>query len=374
MRWRNLINKDRLVKEFIKYVQIASPSKKERQFADFIKEEIEGLGLDVYIDHSAGVIGGNSGNIIAKLRGKVEKTPILFSCHLDTVKPADGIKPIIKEDIIYSDGTTILGGDDKAGIAAVIEALKAVKENNIEHGPIEIVFSVCEEIGLLGAKNLEYEKLQSKRAFVLDSGGKAGEIVIQGPAQDNIEAKIIGRAAHAGVAPEEGVSAIKIAAQAISNMNLFRIDNDTTANIGIIHGGVATNIITPEVKIYGEARSLVEKKLDRQSSHMRRCIEQAVKEFGGKAEIKVNREYNAFKVEENAEILKLLRKACSNLQLDFQTSATGGGSDTNIYSEKGIETVNLANGDRNPHTSEEYVVIKDLVDTAKLVLEIIQLA
>lgn len=368
-----MICQDRIVKEFMQYVQIASPSKNEKQFADFIKKELENLGLDVYIDQSKKKTGSNTGNIIASLPGKVNKPAILFSCHLDTVMPAEGIRPIIKEGAIYSDGTTILGGDDKAGIAAVIEALKVVKENKIQHGPIEVVFSVCEEIGLLGAKNLEYDKIQSKIAFVLDSGGSAGEIVVQGPGQDSIEAKIIGKAAHAGVAPEEGVSAIKIAAQAINNMNLFRIDPDTTANIGMIHGGEATNIITPEVKICGEARSLVEEKLNQQSNHMRTCIEQAAKDFGGRAEIKVKREYNAFKVEENAESLKLLKTACSNLQLDFKTSATGGGSDTNIFSENGIRAVNLANGDRNAHTLEEYVVIEDLVNTAKLLVEIIKL-
>jgi tripeptide aminopeptidase len=369
-----MINEDRIVKEFMKYVQIASPSKKEKEFADFIKGELEALGLDVYIDNSGEAAGSNTGNIIARLSGNAEKPPILFSCHLDTVTPAIGIKPIIKDGVIYSDGTTILGADDKAGIAAVIEALKAVKENNIEHGLIEVVFSICEEIGLVGSKNLEYEKIQSNRAFVLDSGGEPGEIVVQGPAQDNIEAKIIGRAAHAGVAPEEGISAIKIAANAISKMNLFRIDEETTANIGVIHGGEATNIITPEVKIYGEARSLNEDKLNKQSNHMSNCIEEIVKEFGGKVEIKVKREYNAFKVEENMDIVELMKKACSNLELNFHIETSGGGSDTNIFNENGIRAVNIATGERKPHTLEEYVVIKDLVNTAKLVLEMIKLA
>lgn len=369
-----MINKDRIVEEFMKYVQIDSPTKNEKEFAEFLTKELKELGFDVYIDNAGDKVGSNTGNIIAKLKGTIDVEPILFSCHMDTVSPSIGIKPIIKDGVIYSDGTTILGGDDKAGIAAVIEALKVIKENNINHGPIEVVFSVYEEGGLNGAKNLEYDKINSKRAFVLDSGGDPGQIIIQGPAQDKIDVKVIGKPAHAGVSPEEGISAINVAAHAISKMNLLRIDKDTTANIGKIEGGSATNIVTPEVTIKAESRSLSDEKLDKQTSHMVETFNDTAKEFGAKAEINVERMYSSFIIDDNDEIVNMVKKACENSNIKPFLDATGGGSDTNILNANGIKAINLGIGERKPHTLEEHMHIKDLVSSANLVLEIIKLS
>lgn len=369
-----VIQEERIVDTFQKYVQIDSPTKNEKKFANFIVSELEALGLEVYIDHAGEKVGGNTGNIIAKLKGTKDTEPIVFSCHMDTVSPGCGIQPIIKDGVIYSDGTTVLGADDKAGIAAVIEALRVVKENNIQHGPIEMVFSIYEEGGLFGAKNLEYEKIESKRAVVLDSGGDLGEITIQGPAQDKINAKVIGKSAHAGVAPEEGISAIIVAAKAISNMSLLRIDEETTANIGVIDGGSATNVVTPEVYLKGEARSLDNDKLERQTNHMISCLEESAKEYGAEVEIHSQRMYSAFQLNENEEIVNIVKKAWKNIGISPYTVSSGGGSDTNIFNEKGIKAVNIGIGERKPHTLEEHIYIRDLVDTAKLVLEIIKVA
>lgn len=367
-----MINKERVTKEFLKYVQIDSPTKKEGNFAKFISEELKALGMEVYIDGAGEKVGSDTGNVIAKLKGTKDVQPILFSCHMDTVSPGEGIKPIIKDEVIYSDGTTILGGDDKAGIAAILEAIKVIKENNIEHGPIEIVFSIFEEGGLFGAKKLEYDKLASKIALVLDSGGEIGEIVIKGPAQDKIDVKIIGRPAHAGVAPEEGISAIQVAASAINRMNLLRIDEETTANIGMINGGKATNIVCPEIIVNAEARSLSSEKLDKQTAHMVQCFEEAAKEFGAKVEITTERMYGPFVVSENDEVVALVKKACANMGVPTAVKSTGGGSDTNVLNGNGIKAVNLAIGERKPHTLEEHLKIEDLVKASNLVVEIIK--
>lgn len=367
-----MINKERITNEFLKYVQIDSPTQKEGKFAKFISEELTKLGLEVYIDGAGEKVGSDTGNVIAKLKGTKNVQPILFSCHMDTVSPGEGIKPIIKDEVIYSDGTTILGGDDKAGIAAILEAIKVIKENKIEHGPIEIVFSIYEEGGLFGAKNLEYDKIASKLAFVLDSGGDIGEIVIKGPAQDKIDAKIIGKPAHAGVAPEEGISAIQVAASAINKMNLLRIDEETTANIGMINGGKATNIVCPEIIVNAEARSLNSEKLDKQTAHMVQCFEEAAREYGAKVEVTTERMYGPFIVAEDDEVVKLAKKACSNMGVPTSLKATGGGSDTNILNGNGIKAVNLAIGERKPHTLEEHLRIEDLVKSANLVMEIIK--
>lgn len=367
-----MVNQERIVKEFIEYVQIDSPTRKEGNFVKFIRKELEDLGLEVVVDNAGEKIGSDGNNIIATLKGDKDVEPIMLCCHMDTVSPGEGIKPIIKDGVIYSDGTTILGGDNKAGIAAIVEAIRTILEENVSHGDIEVVFTIAEEGGLNGAKNLDYSKIKSKTAFVLDSSGDLGQIVIQGPAQDKINAKIKGKPAHAGVCPEEGISAIQVAAAAINKMNLLRIDEDTTANIGIINGGKATNIVCPEVEIKAEARSLSNEKLDKQTAHMVECFEKAAKEFGAEIEIETSRAYGAFKIDENDKIVNTVRKACENIGLKAFTDSTGGGSDTNILNVNGIKCVNLGIGEKKAHTLEEHMSIEDLVGTSKLVLEIIK--
>jgi tripeptide aminopeptidase len=367
-----MINRERIVKEFIKYIQIDSLTKSEGEFARFIAEELKAVGAEVYVDDAGEKVGSDTGNLIAKVKGSLDRQPILFSCHMDTVIPGKGIKPIIKDEVIYSDGTTILGGDNKAGIAAVVEALRLMKENNIDHGPIEIVFSIAEEGGLFGAKNLDYSKLESKLGFVLDSGGDPGQIVVKGPAQDKIDVTIIGKPAHAGVCPEEGISAIQVAASAINRMKLLRIDEETTANIGSINGGGATNIVCPEIIVKAEARSLSSEKLDAQTAHMVECFEKAAEEFGAKVKVETQRAYGPFVIDESDEIVSMVKRACENIGLKPFTSSTGGGSDTNVLNGNGIKAVNLGIGERKPHTLEEHMRIEDLVNTARLVLEIIR--
>ena len=367
-----MINEKRLLNRFLRYVQIDSPTQNEREFAVCLKNEMEILGIEVYIDDAGAKVGSNTGNIIGLLKGSTTAEPILFSSHMDTVTPSIGVKPIIKDGIIYSDGTTILGGDDKAGIAAVMEAIEVIKENNITHGDIELAFTIFEEGGLLGSKNIDYSKLRSKKAFVLDSGGDPGTIILQGPAQNKIGVKFIGKEAHAGVAPETGISAIQMAGEAISKMKLLRIDSETTANIGSISGGGATNIVTKEVSFHAEARSLDNDKLKEQTDHMVICCEDAAAKYGGKVEIIVENAYSAFTIDNSHEIVKTVEKACRNIGIETKTTTSGGGSDTNIFNVNGIDAINLGIGERKPHTLEEHMYIKDLENTARIVLEIIK--
>lgn len=369
-----MINKERVVQRFLEYIKIDSPTKEEREFAEFLKKELIRLGLEVYMDNAGEKVGSNSGNLVARLKANADggKT-ILFSCHMDTVSPSRGIKPLIKDGVIYSDGTTILGGDDKAGIAAIMEALETIIENNILHGEIEIIFTIFEEGGLFGSKNLDYSKVNAKIGFVLDSGDDPGTIIVQGPAQNKIGVKFIGKEAHAGVCPETGISAIQIASEAISKMNLLRIDEETTANIGYITGGSVTNIVTREVDIISEARSLDNDKLKKQTDHMVKCCEDAAEKFGGKVIIKVVNAYDAFKIDRGHEVVKVVELACNNLGLRSIIATSGGGSDTNILNANGIAAVNLGIGAKKPHTLEEQICIKDLEITARLVLEIINI-
>lgn len=368
-----MANKDRLINRFLEYVQIDSESYNEKNFATRVFNDLKEIGFEVSYDTIGNKLGSNcEGNIIARLKGNANGETIMFSCHMDTVKPGVSIKPIVKEDRFCTDGTTILGGDDKAGIAGIIEAIIELKENQECYPTIELVFTICEEVGLLGSKNLDYSVIEAKKAFILDSSGDVGTVTIKGPAQDNIKVKIIGKPAHAGVAPETGISAIEIASKAIANMKLLRIDENTTANIGTIAGGVATNVVCPEVLINAEARSTVEESLDIQTKHMVEVFERYAKEMGGQVEIIVTRSYGAFSVSEDEEIISHVEKACNEIGLEMKLVASGGGSDTNIFSGKGIKAVNLSSGERKPHTLEEYIYIKDLVDISRIVKALIK--
>lgn len=369
-----MVNKQRIIDEFVELVQIDSPTSKEGAVAKVLVEKLKELGLDVYVDDAGVKSGGETGNVIATLKGNREGKSVLFSSHMDTVSPCLGIKPIIDEanGIIKSDGTTILGSDDKGGIAAILEAIKIIKENNIDHGDVQIVFSIWEEGGLFGAKYLDYSKLNADYAFVLDSGGSPGEIIVKAPAQDKIEVKIKGRPAHAGLAPEEGISAVMVASRAIEKMNLLRIDEETTANIGTINGGVATNIVMPELEIVAEARSLDNSKLDVQTQHMVDTFKAAAEEFGAEIEINTERMYGAFNVDENDEIVDMAKRAFSNMGADVNVTSTGGGSDTNVLNANGVKAINLGIGMKKAHTLEEYIAIEDLLNSARMVVEIIK--
>lgn len=371
-----MINKKRLIDEFIELVKIDSPSSKEGKVAQVLVKKLEEIGCEVIIDDAGVKAGGETGNVIATLKGNKEGKTLLFSSHMDTVSPGIGIKPIIDEakGIIKSDGTTVLGSDDKAGIAAILEGLRFIKENNIQHPDIQVVFSIWEEGGLFGAKYLDYSKINADFGFVLDSGGSPGEIIVQAPAQDAIKVKITGKPAHAGLAPEKGISSIMVAARAIENMNLLRIDEETTANIGIVNGGIATNIVMPELEIVAEARSLSEDKLDNQTNHMVETFKKAAQEFGAEIDIQVNRAYAPFTIEENDEIVQLAKRAFSNMNLESKTTSTGGGSDTNILNKNGIKAVNLGIGMKNAHTLEEYIAIEDLINSSIMVVELIKQA
>jgi len=367
-----MVNRKRLVDNFVNLVKIDSLSKQERQMADELISILEDMGLSVYEDNAGEKIGGNAGNLICTVKGSKNVPPILLMAHMDTVTPGKGKTPVIENDIIKSDGTTVLGGDDIAGIACILEALRVIKENAVEHGDIQVVFTVAEEVGLMGAKNLDYTKINAKYGFVLDDGGKIGGAAVKAPSQNIIDITVKGRASHAGIAPEKGVSAIQIAAEAISNMKLGRIDHETTANIGIIKGGQATNIVCDVVEIKAEARSRDKSKLDRQTAHMRECMEKAAEKFGGTVDFKSELEYPAYVIDENDDIVKILKKAAAVADLEFRLEETGGGSDTNIVNGMGIQAVNICIGMDKVHSVNEQIKIDDMVRAVEFLIEIIK--
>ncbi|MER2138809.1 MAG: M20/M25/M40 family metallo-hydrolase [Succiniclasticum sp.] len=257
------INKQRVLDEFFELIKIPCPSLGEREVADLLKKKLEELGGEVTEDmQAAKALNGTAGNIVADFKGTVAGAPrILLNAHMDCVNPCAGIKPRIEDGVIKSDGTTILGGDDKGGVVAILETLRCLKEQNLPHGDIQVVFSVSEEQGCAGAKNLDTSLLHSDIGYALDSSGRPGKIIFAAPGQNKIFAKVHGKTAHGGVAPEKGINAIKKAAEILMDVPTSRIDEETTCNIGIIHGGSATNIVPDLVEIAMDCRSRNPEKL-----------------------------------------------------------------------------------------------------------------
>lgn len=368
------MNKERLLNEFFELVQIDSETKDERNIANILTEKMTALGFDVFEDDSAVRSGHGAGNLIATMKGNVENADsIYFTCHMDTVVPGKGIKPELREDgYIYSDGTTILGADDKAGIAALFEMIRIVQEEKIAHGDLQFVITAGEESGLAGAKEMDPKHITATYGYAVDSNGKVGGIVTAAPFQAKVFATIHGKTAHAGVAPEKGVSAINIASKSIASMKLGRLDAETTANIGSFHGGQATNIVCDEVTIIAEARSINEAKLDAQLKHMEETFTRVSEEMGGAATIKIEKMYPGFSFTEEAPVVQTAMQAIQNIGRTPELVTSGGGSDGNIFNGFGIPTVTLAVGYEEIHTTNERMPVEELEKLTELLIEIVK--
>ena len=368
-----MINRERLLAEFCELTRIDSPTKNERQIADILKNRLESLGMAVTEDQAGLAIGGNCGNVFAYLKGNLPQAPILLlSAHMDTVDPCLSIEPVLQDGRITSAGSTILGADDKAGIAPILEALRTIQEQIIPHGDIQVIFNVAEEGGLHGSKNIDKTQLKADFGFVLDAGGAPGIIILEAPGQDRINVTIKGRASHAGATPEDGINAIVVAAKAIASLQTGRIDEETTSNIGTIQGGRATNIVADRVEITCESRSRNIGKLERQTTGMCETFKRCADEMGAVAEIEVIRLYDPFTIRKESKIALLAAQAAQSANLTSAFVATGGGSDANYYNLYGVPCIVLGIGMQKSHTTDEFIEVEDLYGSAKLVVEIIK--
>jgi tripeptide aminopeptidase len=349
-----------MTRELKEYVAFPSPSFQEKKFSKRIKAELAALGLRCREDQAGQALGGDCGNLFVTLPGDKSRSPLLLCAHLDTVESGDKIIPVVKNGIMRSAGKTILGADDKASIVAILETLRVIKATQLPHPPLEIVFTVAEEQGLQGARRFDFRQLQAKAGFILDAAGPVGGGIVRAPGYDSIEATIFGKAAHAGMQPEAGISAIQIAAKAIAKMRLGRIDAQTTANIGQISGGRAKNIVPECCWLKGEARSHSATVLRRQTQHMLACLHQAAAEAGGGIEVEVEREFDPFRAPLNSRPVKLARAAAKKLSLPFSASVSGGGADTAYFAAAGIPCITLAAGYEHPHSSEEQISLEEL--------------
>ena len=352
-----MINRERLLNNLLELVRIPSPSGHEEQVAVWMHERLSKLGLDVTRDAA--------GNLLARLDGQGES--LMLTAHMDTV-PCETVVPVVRDGSVYSDGSSILGGDDKCGLVAILEALTVLQEDGLAHRPVEVLCTVEEEVGLRGAKAFDCGQLSSRMGIGLDSGGEPGAIVVSAPSQDSLYAHVHGRAAHAGASPELGINAIVVAAEAITKMPMGRIDQETTANIGVISGGSVTNIVPDSVIIRGEARSRDATKLASQSEAMVSALEHAADTHGATIEVKVTRTYHGYTFSEDDPVVLLASRATRVAGVEPYLVPSGGGSDANIFNAAGVPTVQIAAAMRDVHTNNEHVVLDDLVTVAKIVL------
>lgn len=371
-----IVNKERMLAEFKEVVAVPCHSLQERPVYELLRNKLEALGFTVEEDDAGEKLGGNCGNLWAFLPGnKAGAVSVLLSSHMDGVEPCGGTTVVQKDGYLYSDGTTILGGDDKAGVVGILEGVRMLVEDKAEHGDIQILFTVAEEGGVNGSRCMDRSKLKAEVAYALDGEGAPGEIVVSAPGQYRYKISVHGKTAHGGVEPEKGINAIMIAAKALAEVERYgRIDDETTCNIGIISGGVATNVVPDLVVIEGDARSRNNEKLEAIREEIVSTICNAIEKYGGKFTAEVEHKYSSFSLERDSTVVKLAERACQMYGFTPDVTQTGGGSDANFFNAYGVPCVILGVGMKNVHTVDEYLKEEDLYNSALMVYGILQAA
>ena len=348
-------DQERLVNSFCDMVRIDSPSDFEEDISKHLEERLRNLGFLVERDAHGNVIASEDGD-----------DPLLLSAHMDTVNPGRGIKPQVEGDLIKSDGTTILGGDCKAGVAAIMEALDSAKQEGRSRRPVQVVFTRGEEIGLVGASNLDYSMIQCKESVVFDGNGPVNQITGSSPTYVGFDITVTGRAAHAGVEPEKGLSAIRIASDIIGELPQGRLDEESTFNVGTITGGTVRNAVPSEVNITGEFRSRNVEMVDSLRMQLITTLDEARRKYSEAViQEELNVMFHMYNLDPNDPIVQLVTKVMGEMKLIPNIEASGGGTDANAMRLKGIDCVVVGMATNGMHTVNEYVVIPDLVNTAR---------
>ncbi len=371
-----MVNEKRLLQEFAELVEIDSPSLGERAMCDRLKQKLTALGLTVEEDDAAGKINGNSGNLFAVLpatAGCEEQPPVLLCAHMDTVEPSCGKKAVFLENgRITSQGDTVLGADDLAGVVSILEGIRSLQEEQCPHGPVEILFSAAEELYCVGVREFDFTRIRSDKAYVFDLTGRVGEAANAAPTIFSFQAEFEGVSAHAGFEPEKGVHAIQAAARAVTEIPCGRVGN-ATVNIGTIQGGKATNIVPAACTITGEIRSFVDSEVDELFAGIREKLTDAAKQQGAGVRISGQRHVTAYEIPVDAPVVDHFREACRKAGLTPEIGKTYGGSDNNYLALHGIPGLVVATAMQNCHSCEEYTEAKELVKAAKLAEALIKL-
>ena len=345
---------------FLELAALPSPSGEEREVADRVIRYLRDCGLDPDEDDTGPSIGSNAGNVLARLAPTTAGEPLFLCAHLDTVPPTDAIEPVVEDGVVRNARPTVLGGDNKAAVAVMLEATRRVLAENRRHAGIELVFTPKEEVGLLGAYAFDHTRLAARIGYVYDQAAPVGDIVLGAPSAQQLDITFHGRAAHAGMYPEEGRSAIAAASRAISEMRLGRIDEETTANVGEIRGGTAANIVPEWCSFVADVRSHDEGKLADLVQEMQDAVTFAAGVAECEVETKARRTYRAYRLKRDDAAVQLASSALERCGFKPAYTISGGAADANVFNERGLQCVNLANGMAEIHTPDEYISVADL--------------
>jgi tripeptide aminopeptidase len=348
-----------VVEEFMALASLNSPSRREAPVAAYLVARLRELGTDPVVDDSAPLTGSDTGNIVVRVPGNAPGPTILLGAHMDTVGPTEGMRPVLRDGIIYSNGETVLGADDKAGIAIIMAVIAALQAENAPHGDIEIVFSVQEEVGLFGVKHLNAE-LHAAYGYILDSSEDVGSIINQAPSKVDLDFVLEGKAAHAGVCPEKGINAIAAAASAIARLHTGRIDAQTTLNVGVISGGKARNIVPDRAEVAIEVRSTNREKLEREVREVVDAFDEAAAASGARLTVRRDEPFETFTIPETQPVIANAFRAAHSIGIEPRLRATGGGMDANIFNSRGLPCVGLGLGVSDPHSPQEHIPVAQL--------------
>ena len=370
-----MVTKERMLEEFKNLIKFDSESFKELDISIYLLDKLKSLGLEVEIDDVGHRLYNNpkgTGNIYGYLKGNTKGEGIILSSHMDTVSPGLNKEAIIEDGLVKSKGNSVLGADDITGIVSILEVLTIIKENNLKHPDIEVVFFVAEEPFCKGSSLFDYKKLKSKYAYVLDLSGKVGTIALSAPTIVTLNFKINGKAAHAGFEPEKGISAIVAFSNFVSKLKLGRIDNETTFNIGTINGGSGKNIIPEVVLSEGEIRGMNDEKIDFLIKDIENLLDKETKALGATYSFTYKKDIKAYRINKNHYLVSRYQKALNELNYgDAIIVDTFGGSDNNNFNLNGIEGVVISNAMNDIHTTHEYFSVDEFIKSAKILLKLV---
>ena len=361
-----LTNKERLIEQFTRLITIDSPTLGERQIADYLKSELTALGLTVQEDDAGERLGGTSGNLYGFLEGDSSLPPLLLGSHMDTVEPSSGKRAILENGVLHSEGSTVLGADDCSGIAAILETLRVIQEQKLNHRPVEVLFTIAEEIYCKGAEQFDFSRVRSKEAYVLDYSGPAGTAAYQAPTILSFTAVVHGLASHAGFAPHKGIHAVQAAASAVAALKLGQIDSDTTLNIGTIQGGKGNNVIPDLCTVTGEIRSYSHETALSLAEKVHKQFETSAAAFGATVEFEEKLGCRAYETPKDHPVIERFQRACREINLPGTLEKTFGGSDNNVFAQNGITGLVVSSAMYQCHSLEEYAPVEEMIQLAEL--------
>ena len=363
-----MINEKRISEVFAELAAIDSPSLQERELADTLKAKFAEIGVPFTEDQTQEQTGSNAGNLFAQIPGSLAGNPVLFAAHMDTVEPAKGKKAVFHDDgTVTSDGTTVLGADDLAGVTAIYEAVRHLIETKTPHRPIEILISVGEELYCKGANAFDYSQVQAKEAYVLDLSGTIGAAAYAAPTLISFSAKMQGKAAHAGFHPEDGINSIQAAAGAIAKLPQGHVGENTTANIGKISGGSGTNIVSESCRVEGEIRSLNHEKAMELLETYHRTFQKAAESVHASLAWEEKLNIHAYETPLTGDAARHYENAVKKEGLTAVFEKTFGGSDNNVFAQHGIEGLVIATSMNQVHSCSEYTKIPEIAQVARIV-------